>query len=124
PRHKAMQTNTSDYELRIKALAERSSYIENVLRHALIAELSSVVWRCNPLAALQVFNAEVDDSGFDVVLGLGSQVRYIQLKQTHDQKLPTHCSVRLSFSGLPGSCVVLMSHSIPELRLTQFRFFG
>jgi hypothetical protein len=116
--------NDIEYKKRINALAERSSYVENVLRHALIAELSSVVWSRDPSAALQVFNTEVDDAGFDIVLSLGSQVRYVQLKQTHDQKVPSHCSVRLSFSDLPGSCVVLMSHTIPQLRLTQFRFFG
>ncbi len=119
-----MPLNKTEHEQQIKALAERSSYVENVLRHSLIAELSSVVWSRDPFTALQVFNAEVDDAGFDIVLGLGSQIRYIQLKQTHDQKIPTHCSVRLSFSILPGSCVVLMSHTILELRLTQFRFFG
>ena len=119
-----MKLSNLEYEKRIKALAERSSYVENVLRHALIAELSSVVWGRNSDAALQVLNAEVDNAGFDLVLGLGTQVRYIQLKQTHDQKVPRHCSVRLSFSALPGSCVVLMSHTISELRLTQFRFFG
>lgn len=113
-----------DRTSRIKALAERSSYVENVLRHAFIAELSSVVWQSNPAGSLQVFNAEVDDSGFDVVLGLGSQVRYVQLKQTHEEKLPPHCSVRLSFAALPGACVVLMSHTIAELHLKAFRFFG
>lgn len=116
--------NTSDRDSRIKALAERSSYVENALRHALIADLSSVIWKRDPAKALQVFNAEVDDSGFDVVLGLRSEVRYVQLKQTHEEKIPAHCSVRLSFSGLPGSCVVLMSHSISDLRLKSFRFFG
>lgn len=114
----------TEYDKRITALAERSSYVENVLRHALIAELSSIVWNHDPFAALQVFNAEVDDAGFDVVLGLGTRIRYVQLKQTHDRKVPRHCSVRLSFSALPGSCVVLMSHTVTELRLTQFRFFG
>lgn len=111
-------------EHRIKALAERSSYIENILGHALVVELSSLVWNRDPFASLQVFNSEVDDSGFDIVLGLGAQLRYIQLKQAHDEKTPTHCSVRLSFSSLPGSCVVLMSHSLTDLRLTKFRFFG
>lgn len=115
---------TSDRQLRIKALAERSSYVENILRHAFIAELSSIVWKRAPFDALQVFNSEVDDSGFDVVLGMGTQVRYVQLKQTHEEKLPRHCSVRASFAALPGSCVVLMSHTIPELRLKSFRFFG
>jgi DNA-binding XRE family transcriptional regulator len=112
------------YDHRIKALAERSSYVENVLRHALVAGLSSVVWSRDPFASLQVFNSEVDDSGFDLVLGLGLQVRYVQLKQAHANKIPPHCSVRLSFSSLAGSCVVLMSHTIEDLRLFNFRFFG
>ncbi len=116
--------NAAERDSRIKALAERSSYIENVLRHALVSNLSSLVWSRDPFAALQVFNSEVDDSGFDIVLGLGTQVRYIQLKQAHEDKVPPHCSVRLSFSSLPGSCVVLMSHTLAELRLTKFRFFG
>jgi hypothetical protein len=113
-----------NYEYRIKALSERSSYVENVLRHALLSELSSVVWARDPSAALQVFNSEVDDSGFDLVLGLGSHMRYIQLKQAHANKVPVHCSVRLSFSGLAGSCVVLMAHTLADLRLSHFRFFG
>lgn len=66
--------------LRIKALAERSSYVENVLRHALVAELSRVAWRRDPALVLQVFNAEVDAAGFDIVLGFGEQLQYAQLK--------------------------------------------
>jgi hypothetical protein len=116
--------SATEHARRLKALAERSSYVENVLRHALIAQLSSVVWARDPMASLEVFNSEVDSAGFDVVLSLGAQVRYVQLKQAHAGKVPPSCSVRLSFSELPGSCVVLMSHAAEDLRLGQFRFFG
>lgn len=58
------------HEAAIKALSERSSYVENVLRHALIASLSSVVWRQNPSESFEFFNSEVDASGFDVVFVL------------------------------------------------------
>jgi len=109
---------------RISALAERSSYVENVLCHALVASLSSEVWQRDARASLQVFNSEVDDSGFDLVLTLGPHARYIQLKQSHDEKTPTKCSVRLSFSAMPGACVVLMAHSVVDLRLSSFRFVG
>jgi predicted RNA binding protein YcfA (HicA-like mRNA interferase family) len=116
--------DTEDYENRIKALSERSRYVENVLRHAFVSELSSVIWSRDPLVSLQVFNSEVDDSGFDLVLCLGSHMRYVQLKQAHANKVPTHCSVRLSFSNLAGSCVVLMAYSLEGLHLDYFRFFG
>ncbi len=116
--------NPNERDLRITALAERSSYVENVLRHALVSSHASVFWSRDPSFSLQVFNSQVEDSGFDVVLGLGSQIRYVQLKQTHEEKLPPNCSVRLSFAALPGACVVLMSHTLKELRLSQYRFFG
>jgi hypothetical protein len=116
--------NSSDREHRLTALAVRSSYIENVLRHNLVASLSSAVWQHDPFASLQVFNSEVDDSGFDLVLGLGLKVRYVQLKQAHEDKVPSHCSLRLSFSKMHGSCVILMSYSVATLQLTSFRFFG
>lgn len=116
--------NPSKRDIRINALAERSSYVENVLRHALVSELSSIMWQRDPLTGLQVFNSEVDNSGFDLVLTLGPLVRYIQLKQAHEDKVPTHCSVRVSFAKMRGSCVVLMSHALATLRLVEFRFFG
>ena len=62
--------------------------------------------------------------GFDMVLAVGSQSRYVQLKQAHDEKTPLHCSIRLSFAALPGSCVVLMSHSAASLQLRKFHFLG
>jgi hypothetical protein len=119
----AERTSASKDE-RLSALAQRSSYVENVLRHALVAGLSCAVWSRDPRASLQVFNAEVDDAGFDLVLSLGARVRYVQLKQAHADKTPTHCSVRLSFSQMAGACVVLMAHEIDTLHLRHFRFFG
>jgi len=116
--------NAEEYEIRIRALSERSRYVENVLRHAFVSDLSSAIWSCNPRVSLQVFNSEVDDSGFDLVLCLGPYMRYVQLKQAHADKVPSHCSIRLSFSGLAGSCVVLMAYTLETLRLSCFKFFG
>ena len=116
--------NPTKRDRRLKALAERSSYVENVLTHALVAELSSVLWQRDAMKPLQVFNSEVDDLGFDMVLTVGSQSRYVQLKQAHDEKNLPHCSIRLSFAAIPGACVVLMSHSVASLQLRHFHFFG
>jgi hypothetical protein len=108
----------------IRALAERSSYVENVLRHALVAAIAGEQWMRNPLSCIQILNSEVDDSGFDIVLALGNRARYIQLKQTHSEKTPPHVSVRLSFATMLGSCVVLVAHNLHDLSIANFRFFG
>lgn len=46
------------------------------------------------------------------------------LSKAHTEKTLSHCSVRLSFSGMPGSCVVLMVHDLEHLGLQHFLFFG
>jgi hypothetical protein len=115
---------TRDRAARIQALAERSSYVENVLRHSLVAALAGEQWVRDPMTGLQILNSEVDDSGFDIVLALGGRARYIQLKQTHAEKSPPSVSVRLSFAGMQGSCVVLVAHNLRDLSLAHLRFFG
>lgn len=111
-------------EARLNALAQRSSYVESVLRQALIAQLSSVAWQRDPDETLQVLSSEVDDAGFDIILAYRGASRPIQLKQAHNEKKRGHCSIRLSFSKMPGSCVILMSHTLDELKLDGCQFFG
>jgi hypothetical protein len=113
-----------DREARIQALAERSSYVENVLRHAFLAELSCLVWENDPFDSLKISNGEVDDSGYDVVLERGNVVRHIQLKQAHEEKVPKKFSVRVSFATLPGSCMVVISHALTDLRPKSYSFYG
>lgn len=114
----------SDVETRRKLTAHKSSYIENVLLHRLVCELSSALWTNNPVASLQVFNSEVDDSGFDLVLKIGSVIRYVQVKQSRSGSKKTHCSVRLDFSKVVGSCIVLIAYKIEDLTITSCSLFA
>ena len=108
----------------IKALAERSSYVENVLVHRLVADLASELWNRDPNSPLHIFNSEVDDSGFDLVLACANTLRYIQVKQVHLHGKASKFSVRLEFTRLRGSCVVVVVHSESELQVEHFLFFG
>ncbi len=107
-----------------KALAERSSYVENVLVHRLVASLAGESWRRDPNSPLHIFNAEVDDAGFDLVLACADKLRYIQVKQVHLSGKASKFSVRLEFTQLPGSCVIVVVHSESELQVEHFLFFG
>jgi hypothetical protein len=113
-----------DRKSRLRALAERSSYVENVLRHARLAELSCLVWTDDPFASLKISNSELDDSGYDVLLAYGNVVRHVQLKQAHDEKVPQKFSVRVSFASLPGACIVAVSHALADLKPTSYGFYG
>lgn len=116
-----MTSEAPDYR---KALAERSSYVENVLVHRMVAGLAGELWRRDPTMPLHIFNSEVDDSGFDLVLGCGARLRYIQVKQVHLQGAASKFSVRLDFARMPGSCVVVVVHTEDELVVDHFLFYG
>jgi hypothetical protein len=106
------------------ALAERSSYVENVLIHRMVSSLASELWRRDPNVPLHIFNSEVDDAGFDLVLACGDGLRYVQVKQVHSKGSARKFSVRLEFTRLPGSCVVVVVHSESDLTVEHYLFFG
>ena len=107
-----------------KALAERSSYVENVLIHRMVSGLAGELWCRDPNVPLHIFNSEVDDAGFDLVLACGDGLRYVQVKQVHSKGSANKFSVRLEFTRLPGSCVVVVVHSESDLTVEQYLFFG
>ena len=108
----------------ITALAARSSYVENILTHRMVADLASELWHRNPSKPFQILNSEVDDSGIDLILGCESALRYIQVKQVHSGGKAKKFSIRLSFSRLPGSCVVLIKHDSQTLNIENYLFYG
>jgi len=106
------------------ALARRSSHVENILTHSLIVAIARELWRRDPWHDLQVFKAEVDDSGFDLVLGCRGGVRYIQVKQTHLQGNATKYSLRLDFSKMIGGCAIVLVYRAETLEIDHCLFFG
>lgn len=105
-------------------LAVRSTYVENVLIHSMIAGLAAELWKRDPAQRLHIFKAEVDDSGFDLVLGIRNELRYIQVKQCHEQGKKRGFSIQTEFSRLPGSCAVLIVHAEDTLAIKHFEFYG
>jgi hypothetical protein len=107
-----------------QATAARSTYVENVLTHGFLYQLSREAWKLSPGHNLQIAKAEVDDSGYDVVLTLGKHVRYIQLKQAHHLKKNNRVSIQLAFSRIVGSCIVVIRYHAESLEITGFHFYG
>jgi len=107
-----------------EALARRSSHVENILTHAFIVAIAQELWRRDPWHDLQVFKAEVDDSGFDLVLGCRGGVRYIQIKQTHLQGNAVKYSLRLDFSKMVGGCAIVIVYRAETLEIDHWLFLG
>jgi hypothetical protein len=116
-------TKSSSKQYR-KALAERSSYVENILIHLLVGALAGELWKRDPSTPLNIFNSEVDDSGFDLVLACRQKLRYLQIKQVHLEGRASKFSVRQDFSLMSGSCVVVIVHTEDSLSIDHFLFYG
>lgn len=111
-------------EAYIEALARRSSHVENVLTHSFIAKIAQELWRRDPGIDLQVFKADVDDAGFDLVLGCNDTMRFIQIKQTYLQGNAVKYSIRLDFARLKGACAVVLVYNAADLEIDHCLFFG
>ena len=108
----------------IQALAEHSSYVENIQRHVFLSELFRAVWRRDYSAKLHIYNNEVDDSGFDLVASFGGVLRHIQLKGTHTEGQARKISAHTALGSAQGGCIVWMFYSASDLVIDHYRFFG
>lgn len=111
-------------QIRQELLALRSSHIENVLIHALVASLAQAAWKRDPWMDFQVFNSEVDDAGFDLALSSGGNMRFIQVKQTHAESTTAKWSLRVDFSKMPGACAVVVVFKAETLEIDHCLYFG
>ncbi|QRM18433.1 hypothetical protein GBK02_02965 [Dechloromonas sp. TW-R-39-2] len=106
------------------ALATRSSYVENVLTHSMIAALAGELWRRDPEVRMDILRTEVDESGFDLVLTMSGRTRFVQIKQVNSEGKNKSFSVRTDFTLMPGSCVVVIVHRDFDLAIEGYRYFG
>ena len=109
---------------KIEALSLSSSYVENVLKHTFLADLLQTAWRIDHTRKINVFDAEVDDSGFDLVVSSGHTFRHIQLKSTHSAGRARSLSAHTALSSALGGCIVWLFYSAETLRIEHYRFFG
>jgi hypothetical protein len=110
-------------------LAHHSIYVENVMRHCFLYEVTRVlVTREEPLM-VTILNAEVDNEGVDIVLTLGSITRHIQMK-TMAKKDKGRTVARTGYNiaevlgTLPGGCVLWLVYDRETMRPECYHLMG
>jgi hypothetical protein len=101
-----------------------SHYAENLFEHVFIAE---VLQECAFVRKqrVEVLRAEVDESGYDLVLSLGKVTRHVQLKASARGGSTKSVMVNEALQEHIGGCVVWMLWSEDEDHRCDFtyRFF-
>jgi hypothetical protein len=105
------------------ALFLQSSLREKVLEHLFIGELLRTLWIAGR-RDIEVLRAEVDSSGYDVVLECNGVLRHVQLKSSHRHAKTRRVNVAVNLGNKPAGCVVWIEFDAQTLELGPFWWLG
>lgn len=105
-------------------LAENSTYIENLFRHAFLFDVCQHLLLQDPPVKVTILNAEVDDSGIDIVMIVGEVTRQIQMKTLNKRDAPNPYNIAESVFNIAGGCVVWLCYDHLSMRPTCYHFLG
>ena len=103
--------------------AEHSSLRESILEHTFLGALGRELWTRGRYA-VEVLRAEVDRAGYDVVITVDDQTRYIQLKSLSAGSTTREWAVSELLTRKPGGCVIVVCVDRYTLAIGQYLFFG
>ena len=106
------------------AVQRYSHRVEAALKHAFLWRVYSELWRRDPSTRLLVFDSEIDDSGFDVVLTVGSYTRHLQLKCSIVGSKTQSVTLRQSLCDLQGGSVIWMEYDRSTLKVQKYHLFA
>lgn len=104
--------------------ARHSLYVENLMRHGFLFDLSRHLLLLDKPRMVTVLNAEVDDSGVDMVLTLGAVTRHVQMKTLNKVHAPNPYAIAESLFRLPGGCVIWKCYDPKSLRPICYHLLG
>jgi hypothetical protein len=100
-------------------LSENSTYIESVMEHQFLYLVLSHLWEKHGLVA-EVLRADVDNSGYDLLIETKGVVRFIQLKSHSSDKKPGNKSIHLSLAAKTNPCMIILDYAPKTLAVEKY----
>lgn len=100
-----------------------SSLREQAIGHLFLGQLLAHMW-CTDARDIEVLKAEVDRSGYDLVLESRGIIRHVQLKSRFRGSTVNEIDVSTKLLGKPGGCVIWIEFDPGNLELLKFYWFG
>ena len=99
-----------------------SRTFENVMEHIFLSELLQECW-FREFRRCEVARAEVDVSGYDLILGMDGKIRHVQLKATRKAGSTRKVRVNRTLENRLGGCVVWIRYQVdPERRRAELSY--
>ena len=97
--------------------------LRSILEHLFLGQLLRELWRRGD-RNIELLRAEVDASGYDLVIGCNGQVRYIQLKTSRTDAKTRSVPINVGLQHRPGGCVIWIMFDKADMTLGPFLWFG
>jgi hypothetical protein len=101
----------------------QSSLREKLLEHVFVGELLQYLWRAQR-RDVEVLRAEIDASGYDLVLECNGVLRHVQFKSSHRDASTREVTVHVNLVKKPSGCVIWIVFDADTLKLGPFLWFG
>jgi hypothetical protein len=101
----------------------QSSLREKLLEHIFIGELLQCLWHLKR-RDVEVLRAEIDASGYDLVLECNGVLRHVQFKSSHKDASTRDVTVHVNLESKPSGCVIWIIFDANTLQLGPFLWFG
>jgi hypothetical protein len=101
----------------------QSSFREKALEHIFIGDLLRRLW-VRGVNEVEILKAEVDATGYDIVIEASGILRHIQLKASYNGSTVRQQGIHSKLSAKPGGCVVWLGFDADTLDLGPFYWFG
>lgn len=105
------------------AHSDHSSLRERVIEHMFLGELMRTLW-CQGRRDIEVLRAEVDDAGYDVVVGCNGVMRFIQLKASHALAKTARVNINRHLEKKHGGCVIWIWFNNETMDLERLLWLG
>ena len=105
----------------IDAITKNSSFVENMMEHVFISEILQEAW-IKRKEKIDILRAEVDDSGYDIIISKGNTTRYIQLKTSIVGGKRRKQKLNINLVDKLNGCIVWMIRDIDERERFKLKY--
>ena len=96
---------------------------EKVIEHLFVGDLLRCLWR-QGVRDIEVLRAEVDRSGYDLVLESNGVLRHVQLKASYQLAKTREVGININLAQKPSGCVIWIWFDPESMELGPFLWFG
>lgn len=103
-----------------------SSYYEKLVEHLFISDILETAW-LNGQLQIEIARAEIDNSGYDLVLECNGIIRHVQLKCSDANSSTANQKVNIKLAEKPSGCVIWIVRDIDKGASKfslRYSFFG